>query len=284
MPASNQRLLDKAEQLAADAIIFDFEDAVVPEKKPLAREVLSKKLSSNPYGQKRLIIRINDLSTKWFEDDLACAITCKPNAILIPKICKADDVIFISDKMAELGASADIELWVMIETALSLLNIFQISKTASFTRLAGFVMGVNDLAKEMQIPLPSTENPERLGFLNYFSSCILAARLNDIHILDGVFNDFSDELGMNYETVQAKQLGFDGKTLIHPKQIDIANQVFAPSPAEIDHANNIVSAFAEPKNKALAALKVDGKMVEILHLEMAKKLLKINKNIALLSR
>ncbi|NRA87224.1 MAG: CoA ester lyase [Rhizobiales bacterium] len=273
MPASNARALEKAASLPADALILDLEDAVAPDKKSDARILLSKKLSTKPYGNKKVIIRVNDLDTEWFEDDLACAIACKPDAILIPKINKADDVIFVSDKMTTLGAPQSIKLWIMVETALSLLNIFQISKLAKFTRLDGFVMGVNDLAKEMQIPLATPEYPDRLGFLNYFSSCILAARLNNICILDGVFNNFSDDVGVAYEANQAKQLGFDGKTLIHPKQIDIANTVFAPTEAELKFAHSVVAAFADPANLGLAAIKVDGKMVEILHLDMAKNTL-----------
>lgn len=279
MPASNQRVLDKAENLSADALIFDFEDAVAPDQKQKARNLITAKLATNPYGHKQVIIRINDIETQWFEDDLACAVACTPDVILLPKVYKADDIVFVSDEMAKLGADKDIELWVMIETAMSLLNIFQISKTAKFTRLKGFVIGLNDLSKEMQIPLPTAEYPDRLGFYNYFSSCILAARLNGIQILDGVFNDFNDADGMAYETNQAKQFGFDGKTLIHPKQIGIANEVFAPSTAEVEFAQKVVAAFNDPDNKGKAALQVSGKMVELLHLEIAKKLIDKNINI-----
>ncbi len=273
MPASNERAVKKAESLDVDALILDLEDATAFENKHLAREVLLKKLPSKPYGSKFIVIRLNDVQSEFYTDDLNCAAQCKPDAILIPKINNAGDVAQILQQMDSSNFAKHTQLWVMIETPQALKNIDNICGLAKNSRLTGLVLGINDLSKDMQIPLPTLNYPDRLGFISFLSNCILAARIHNLLIFDGVFNNFNDEHGLEYETQQAKQLGFDGKTIIHPKQIATVNHIFCPTAEEIEFAKKVINAFSDPKNQGKAALNVDGKMVELLHLGMANKLI-----------
>lgn len=270
LPAGNERALAKAATLPVDALILDLEDATAVDKKLSSRDILKAKLATNPFGQRMIVIRINSIDTQWYEEDMAMAIGCKPDAILVPKISSVNDVSDILYDMERAGAAKDLALWVMIETPFALMNINEIAALAATTRLSGFVLGTNDLAKDMQIPLPTEDAPQRVGFLSYFSSVILAARAYGLVVLDGVFNNFDDVKGLEFEAKQAKQLGFDGKTLIHPKQIDVVNEVFAASDGELAFAQKIVEAFELDENANLGAIKIDGKMVERLHADMAK--------------
>ncbi|MGL1921111.1 MAG: CoA ester lyase [Hyphomicrobiales bacterium] len=271
MPASNQRALDKADNLKADGLILDLEDATVIDQKDNARGLLRAKLAQKSYGKKLVIVRTNDTSTNWYKDDLSMAIEANVDVILVPKINNADDVSNILHDME--NAPNNIALWVMIETPLALININEIAALGKVSRLDGLVLGTNDLAKDMQIPLPTEDYPDRIGFQAYFSSCILAAKAYGLVVLDGVFNNYNDESGLEVETEQARQFGFDGKTIIHPVQIGMVNTIFAPNEAELEAAQNIVDAFNKPENASQGAITVDGKMVERLHADIARSMI-----------
>lgn len=271
MPASNQRALDKADNLKADGLILDLEDATVIDQKDNARGLLKAKLAQKSYGKKLVIVRTNDTSTNWYKADLSMAIEANVDVILVPKINNADDVSNILHDME--NAPDNIALWVMIETPLALININEIAALGKVSRLDGLVLGTNDLAKDMQIPLPTEDYPDRIGFQAYFSSCILAAKAYGLVVLDGVFNNYNDESGLEVETEQARQFGFDGKTIIHPVQIGMVNTIFAPNEAELEAAQNIVDAFNKPENASQGAITVDGKMVERLHADIARSMI-----------
>jgi len=258
IPGSKERALDKARDLAADAIIFDLEDAVAPDEKPAARGLLAQVLATADYGGRARIVRINGLDTPWGADDIAAfAGLAQVDAILIPKVSRAADVQAVADRIA------GVPLWAMMETALGMLNAAGI---AAHPRLAGMVMGTNDLARE----LGSRPRPDRLALLTGLGLCLLAARAHGRVILDGVYNAFRDDDGLRAECEQGRDLGFDGKTLIHPAQIAIANAAFAPTEAEIDLARRQIAAFAEAQAAGQGVAVVDGRIVENLHIVMAQ--------------
>lgn len=273
MPASNERALAKAETLAVDGLILDLEDATADGQKKYSRNLLKTKLATKPYGKKFVLIRINGTCSDWYNDDLRMAVKAGANAILVPKISNATDVTVILHELDRLNAPEDLQLWVMVETPMALMNIYEIAALGPVSRLGGLVLGTNDLGKDMNIPLPTRQSPDRIGFQTYFSNCILAARAYDLVVLDGVFNNFNNDNGLKYEAEQAKQLGFDGKTLIHPKQINIVNEVFAATVDELELAQRIVDAFADPANDHLGAITINGKMVERLHADIAKAMI-----------
>lgn len=274
IPAANSRAMEKAQNLAADAIIFDLEDAVAPDDKATARERLAEALSQD-YGARARIIRINGLATEWGEDDArACAgsLAGRADAVLIPKVDRAADL----DRVASL--IPDTPLWAMMETPLGMLNAAEI---AAHPRLQGMVMGTNDLAKELNSRFRADRLPMQAGL----GLCLLAAKAHDRVILDGVFNAFKDEDGLRAECEQGRDMGFDGKTLIHPLQLAVTNEVFAPTEAEIDLARRQIEAFEEANSKGggVAVAVVDGKIVENLHVETARKTLDRAKAIAALA-
>jgi citrate lyase subunit beta / citryl-CoA lyase len=267
MPGSNERALEKAKTLAADALILDLEDAVSPEKKADARKQVADTVKAGGYGGRELIIRINALDTEWGHDDLEAAIEAEPDAILVPKPNRAADLDAVARKVETAGK--EIALWAMVETPLALLNIQEIAGCAAHSHapLTAFVMGTNDLAKETRARFV----PGRAPMLPWLTTSILAARAFGLDIIDGVYNDFRDTDGFQAECEQARDLGMDGKTLIHPTQLEAANAVFAPSDAEVAEARKIIAAFEEPENKGKGAISLDGRMVELLHAEMAKR-------------
>lgn len=258
IPGSNARALEKARGLAADAIIFDLEDAVAPAEKPAARETLRAALAED-YGLRARIVRINGLDTEWGRDD-AAAFATGADAVLIPKVSSPADL----DAVAAI--TGDTPLWAMMETALGMLNAAAI---AAHPRLEGMVMGTNDLAKE----LGSRNRPDRLAMQTGLGLCLLAARAHGKVIVDGVFNAFKDEDGLRAECQQGRDMGFDGKTLIHPAQLDIANTAFAPDEAEVDLARRQIEAFDAAIAEGKAVAVVDGRIVENLHVETARKTL-----------
>lgn len=258
IPASNARALEKARGLAADAIIFDLEDAVAPAEKPGARDTLRAALAQD-YGARARIVRINGLDTEWGHAD-AQAFAGAADAILVPKVSSPADL----DAAAALAA--DTPLWAMMETAAGMLNAAAI---AAHPRLAGMVMGTNDLAKE----LGSRARPDRLPMQAGLGLCLLAARAHGRVIVDGVFNAYMDEDGLRAECQQGRDMGFDGKTLIHPAQLGTANAVFAPSQAEIDLARRQIEAFDAAIAEGRAVAVVDGRIVENLHVETARRML-----------
>ncbi len=281
MPGSNARALEKARTLPADALILDLEDAVAPEAKATARNQVCAAAAAGGFGKREVVIRINGLKTPWGSEDLVAAAEAKPDAILVPKVSTPGDIMMAAKAMREAGAHEKTRLWAMMETPLAMLNADSIARTAAdpASRLTVFVMGTNDLAKETRARL----TPGRASMLAWISSCVAAARAHGIEIIDGVYNDFNDSDGLRAECEQGRDFGMDGKTLIHPNQIATCNEVFAPSAEEVDWARKIIGVFAEPANGGKGALQIDGKMVELLHAEMAKRTVAISEAIAALA-
>ena len=271
MPGANPRALEKASTLSADTLILDLEDAVSPEQKIEARQTIAQVVKSRPYGSREVLIRINALDTLWGQEDLLMAVSAKPDGILVPKVTSAEDVLALDDALTIAGAPAGFGLWVMIEMPLAILNIAAIGATAARTRLTGFVMGLNDMAKELR----ATPTANRSAFQVHLALSLAAARANGLIAIDSVYNDFRDEEGFAAECEQGGVLGFDGKSLIHPAQLEIANRVFSPEPQEIARAQAIIAAFDLPENQGKGVIKVDGAMVELLHLEQARRLVAI---------
>ncbi len=257
IPASNIRALDKARSLPVDAIIFDLEDAVTPDQKDLARETLVGALDEGGYGRRALIVRINALDTPWGESD-AVTFSGKPvDGILLPKVNGPEQL----DALDALNVPRP--LWAMMETATGVLNAAAIAR---HRRLAGFVMGTNDLAKE----LGCRTRPDRAPLWTGLQTCLLAARAAGILCIDGVYNAFRDQDGLRRECEQGRDFGFDGKTLIHPAQVAVANEVFAPSPSEVDLARRQIEAFEKAQVDGNGVAVVDGSIVENLHVETAR--------------
>ena len=267
MPGSKQRALEKAKTLAADCLILDLEDAVAPSEKEAARDMIAEALKQGGYGRRELIVRVNGLDTPWGEADLKTMAGAGPDAILIPKVNAAPQVEEIEGLINRWGATETTRLWAMIETPRGMLHVESIA--ASTPRLETLVMGTNDLAKE----LGAAHTDLRLPMITGLGLCMLAARAYGLSIVDGVYNAFKDDEGLRAACVQSKEMGFDGRTLIHPAQLDIANEVFAPSEDELTLARKQVAAYEESLAKGEAVAVVDGKIVENLHVETAKKLL-----------
>lgn len=274
MPGANTRALEKGKALACDAIILDLEDAVSPDKKDEARQNILDATTDGGYGHRELLFRTNALSTPWGYADIAAAAKAKVDAVLIPKVDSGDTVRQVEAILEANGAPDTLAIWCMIETARGVLNADEIA--GSSRRMGGFVMGTNDLAKELHC----AHTPMRLPMLTALSQCLLAARANGIAIMDGVFMDLNDEEGLKASCQQGKEFGFDGKTLIHPKQLAPCNEVFSPSDAEVEHAHRVIAAFdaALAEGKGVATL--DGKLIENLHVAIAHDLVKQAKMIA----
>lgn len=275
MPASNPKLLEKAKSLDVDIIGFDLEDAVAPEAKPQAREGIIAALNAGGYGNREIIVRTNAIDTEYFEDDIKAVVASGAKAILIPKISYKADLIKVDEIVKSHNGGKSLEIWAMIETAMAIVNIADICSSALIIPFRGVVMGTNDLAKETGAVLDA----ERMPFLFALSATLNAARAYGIAAIDGVHNDIADIAGLEYQAIQAKKIGYDGKSIIHPSQIDIVNQVFSPSEGEIAEASAIVDAFNLPENAGKGAIKVNGKMAEFLHRDMALKTLAIAKRI-----
>ncbi|WP_408590056.1 HpcH/HpaI aldolase/citrate lyase family protein [Novosphingobium sp.] len=269
MPASNARAMAKARELDTDAVALDLEDAVAPEAKDTARTALVAEAKAGGFGHRRLIGRINALSTPWGAADLTGLADAPLDAVLAPKVDSPDDIAALSQAMDAAGYPAAVALWVMIETPRAVLALERIAAMAATTRLAGFVLGLNDLAKDTGI----AQLPGRAAFVPVLVQAVLAARANGLLVLDGVCNAIDDAARLEDECTQARDFGFDGKTLIHPAQLAIANRVFAPDAAAIDEARAIVAAFADPANAGRGALRVNGKMAELLHRDIALQLI-----------
>lgn len=273
MPGANVRALEKAKSLAADMLILDLEDAVAPDAKVEAREAILEVVNERAYGAREVVIRINGLDTKWGQDDLEMAVLSDPDGILVPKVTRAEDIRKIDQALSDAGASPNLGLWVMIEMPLAILNIKEIAAATQDTRLVGFVMGTNDLAKELN----SVHTPDRAAFSVSLALALAAARAYELVVVDGVYNDIKNTEGLELECEQGRILGFDGKTLIHPAQLEAANRIFSPGSADVAHSKAVIEAFSLPENQGLGVIKVNGKMVELLHLEQAKRLVAINK-------
>lgn len=271
VPATNEKALAKLPTLGCDAAIIDLEDSVAPEKKEAARERMRAFLGDMTDGSREIVVRINALSSEWGGEDLLAARACKPSAILLPKVNTPRDVLDANDALDEADAPASLKLWAMIETPKAILNlgaIAELGRDAS-ARLVCFVAGTNDLVKETGI----LATADRRYLTPWLMQIVLAARAGGVDVLDGVSNDFRDLDAFTRECGEARAMGFDGKTLIHPAQIEVANAVFSPSAAEMEEAEAITRAFAQPENSDKGAISLDGRMVERLHLEQAGRVL-----------
>ena len=264
MPGSNARALEKARTLAADALILDLEDAVAPDAKELARTQVCDAVKGKGYGKREIIIRVNALATPWGEADLAAAAAARPDAILVPKVSSPGDLHAVEDRLLRHHADRAVALWAMIETPAAILNVGTIA--AAGGRLACFVMGTNDLIKEVR----GVHTADRANLAAALSLSVLAARAHSIAVIDGVYNDIQNADGFKATCEQAKSFGFDGKTLIHPSQVEPCNAIFAPSAQDVDDARKLIAAFELPENKGKGAIKLDGRMVELLHAEIAR--------------
>ncbi|WP_395155170.1 HpcH/HpaI aldolase/citrate lyase family protein [Ilumatobacter sp.] len=266
MPAANERALEKAKTIAADAIIFDLEDAVAPDAKPEARANAVAAVQSGEYGNRELTIRCNGLDTEWGADDIAAAGAASPSAVVIPKVDTVEQVDAVSGQLDAAGASADTMIWAMIETPTAMFNVRSI---AAHPRVAVLVMGTNDLAKELRSPIVAGRHP----LVAHLATALLAAREAGKVILDGVYNDVKNPDGFAAECQQGMEMGFDGKTLIHPSQVDPANDVWAPSADEVEHAERVIAAFDEAVATGKGVVTVDGRMIENLHVDNARRVL-----------
>jgi citrate lyase subunit beta/citryl-CoA lyase len=269
MPGSNARALDKAKTLPADGVILDLEDSVAPEAKEAARQQVVDAVKAGGFGTREVFIRVNGVDTPWHADDLSAAAHAAPDVILVPKVSSPDTLELIGRRMLDMGTNHKTRVWAMIETPLAIFNILEIASAArdSETRLAGFVMGTNDLAKDTRARLV----PGRTPMLAWLSMCVAAARIHGIDILDGVYNDIGNADGFAKECTQGVELGFDGKTLIHPSQIEPCNNAFSPSPADVAQARKMIAAFDLPENRGKGVVSIDGRMVERLHADMARR-------------
>lgn len=261
MPGSNARAMEKARDIPADALILDLEDAVAPDAKDMARAQVADAVKARGFGKREVIVRVNAPSTPWAFADFAAAVEAGPDAILVPKVSTLADL----HRADLLMGAAGIALWAMIETPLAILNIANLA--AAGGRLACFVMGTNDLVKELR----GQHMPDRANLSAALGLSVLAARANGLAAIDGVFNDIQDADGFAAHCIQAKGFGFDGKTVIHPSQVEKANDVFAPSAAEVEAARKVIAAFDLPENRGKGAIKLDGRMVELLHAEIARR-------------
>lgn len=271
MPGANAKALEKAKTLPADVLLLDLEDSVAPEAKVDARAQVAAAVKAGGYGEREVIVRVNALSTEWGRDDIAAAGEARPDGVLAPKVESGDEVIALDDAMSEAGFPREVTLWVMIETPRAILNLAPIAAAARGTRLSAFVMGTNDLAKEMRARPGAARTP----FHAALSLAVMAARAEGLSAIDGVYNDIANAEGFEAECRQGLDFGFDGKTLIHPSQVDICNRVFAPSDEEIARARAVIAAFALPENAGKGVIKVDGKMTELLHLEEARRVVAV---------
>jgi citrate lyase subunit beta/citryl-CoA lyase len=278
LPGSNVRALEKARTLPCDALILDLEDSIAPEAKPAARGQVMAAVAARGFGPREVIVRINGIETPWWLDDLAAAAKAHPDGILVPKVSKPTDLRTVADRLIDIAADHDIRLWAMIETLIGILNVAEIATTVQDveTRLAGFVIGTNDLARESR----ARQVPGRTPMLSWLADSVLAAHAFGIDILDGVYNDISDLEGFRRECDQGRDMGFDGKTLIHPSQIAPCNAAFSPSEAEVGQARKIMTAFDLPDNHGKGVVQIDGKMVERLHADMARRTVAIAEAIA----
>jgi citrate lyase subunit beta / citryl-CoA lyase len=278
MPGSNARALEKAKTLAADGVILDLEDSVAPEAKEAARAQVAAAVKAGGFDAREVFIRVNGVDTPWHADDLSAAAQAAPDAVLVPKVQSPDTLELIGRRLLDMGTSHKTRVWAMIETPLAIFNILSIAAEArdSESRLSGFVMGTNDLAKDTRAHLV----PGRTPMLAWLSTCVAAARIHGIDILDGVYNDIGNAEGFAAECRQGVELGFDGKTLIHPNQIAPCNEAFSPSAAEVEWARKMIAEFDRPENKSKGVVSIDGRMVERLHADMARRTVAIAEAIA----
>jgi citrate lyase subunit beta/citryl-CoA lyase len=269
MPGSNARAIEKARTLPVDGVILDLEDSVAPEAKPAARRQVMDAIAAGGFGLREVIVRINALDTEWWLDDLNAAAKVRPDGVLVPKISTPNHLEDVAERLVDISADHRIRVWAMMETPLAMLNARDIAAVAKDveTRLEGFVMGTNDLAKETRAKV----TPGRAPLLPWLMTCVAAARAFGLNILDGVYGDLGNATGFARESEEARDMGFDGKTLIHPSQIAPCNAAFSPSADEIAEAKKIIAAFDRPENADKGVIALDGRMVERLHADIARR-------------
>ena len=268
MPAANARALEKARSIPADGIIFDLEDAVAPDAKATAREQACGAATSGLYGNRTLTIRCNGLDTPWGADDIAAASGAGPAAIVIPKVSGVSALAEVARHMDAAGAPDHTRIWAMVETPVA---IFSVREIAAFERVSVLVMGTNDLAKELRAQMV----PSRAPLIPHLATALLAAREAGRAILDGVYNDVRNAEGFAFEARQGFEMGFDGKTLVHPSQVEPTNEIWAPSAEEIDYARRVIAAFEQASAEGRGVATVDGRMIEYLHVENARRMLAV---------
>jgi len=269
MPGSNARAIEKARTLPADAVILDLEDSVAPDGKASARTQVMEAVIAGGFGTREVIVRINGLDTEWWLDDLNAVAKAKPDAVLVPKVSRPGHLEDVAERLVDISADHKIKVWAMMEMPLAMLNARDIAAAAKDveTRLSAFVMGTNDLAKDTRARI----TPGRAPMLPWLMGCVAAARAFGIDILDGVYNDLGNAEGFAQECAQARDMGFDGKTLIHPNQIEPCNVAFSPSADDVALARKIIAAFDLRENKDKGVVQLDGRMVERLHADMARR-------------
>jgi citrate lyase subunit beta/citryl-CoA lyase len=277
MPGANARALDKARSLAADGLILDMEDAVSPDAKDLARQQIVAAVTQGGYGRREIIVRVNGLETAWGHDDVAAVAKIGAGAILFPKIESPEQIHAAVEALERAGAPADQPIMIMAETPRGILNINAI--VGASPRLAAIVMGTSDLAKELRV----RHTPDRIGFIASLSLCVLAARAHNVDILDGVYLDLKNEEGFRAACEQGRDMGFDGKTLIHPNQLPTANEVFAPAEKDISTAKEMIAAWEQARAEGKGVAVVNGKLVENLHVDEARRTLAVAESIQALT-
>ncbi len=278
MPGSNARALEKGRAVPADGLILDLEDAVAPDAKPLAREQVCAAVRAGGYGKREILIRVNGLNTPWGHEDIVAAAASGADGLLIPKAESADAVRQVIAVMDGVGAPADMGVWCMIETPRGVLRVEEIA--GSSERLVGLVLGTSDLGKDLRC----AHTRMRLPMITSLHLCLLAARAHGLAALDGVFLDLDDDEGFEYSCVQGSELGFDGKTLIHPKTITKANEVFTPSPDEVDWSRRIIANLAAAEAEGKGVVVMDGKLIENLHVVAAKRMVAMDEAIREIGR
>lgn len=279
MPGANERALEKARTLPADALILDLEDSVAPDAKPQARINVCNAVKSRSYGTREIVIRVNAIDTPWGIEDIKAAAEAAPDAILVPKITRPGDIVSAAKILRGAGAPERMRTWAMMETPLSIFNVREIAAVHSDARLSCLVLGTNDLLKESR----ASAQGGRFAVVPWLAMTILAARAYGLDVLDGVYNDFRDDKGFREECEQGRTLGMDGKTLIHPSQLGPCNEIFSPSPGEVEWSRKVIAAFDRPEDARKGVITVEGRMVERLHLDMARRTVAIAEAITKLS-
>jgi citrate lyase subunit beta/citryl-CoA lyase len=281
-PGANPRAMEKTSSIPADVFILDLEDAVAPELKSMAREYVAEFLRSRKPDGREVIVRVNGLTTSWCRDDIRAVIELAPSGILFPKISSAQDVQAAEEMLSHAGAPENLAMWAMIEMPLSILNLHEIARQVERpgSRMNVWVMGTNDLVKDLR----ALHTNERTSVLYALSAALIAARAYGISILDGVHNDIANVDALIASCEQGRAMGFDGKTVIHPSQIDHCNKIFAPDGDAVANARRILEAFNEPANAGKGVIQVDGKMVELMHAEIARETIAVSDAIEALAK
>lgn len=276
MPGANERALEKAKTLPADSLILDLEDSVAPDAKPQARANVCSAVKSRAYGGRELIIRVNAIDTPWGIADLEAAARAGPDAILVPKVARPGDIVSAAKILKGAGGPEHTRMWAMMEMPIAIFNVREIASVHPDARLACLVLGTNDLLKESR----ASAHGGRFAIIPWLAMTILAARAYGLDVLDGVYNDFRDEAGFRAECEQGRTLGMDGKTLIHPSQLGPCNEIFSPSPDEVEWSRKVIATFRMPENDRKGVITLEGRMVERLHLAMAERTVAIAEAIA----